>query len=92
MITIEQGEEAGLGTSGALHAAESEIISCPLDVTEIPQQLLRTSRVPISNPYMPHITNKTYLKPECGALPNRRQLRGLEVGETEGRQVAILVR
>ena len=44
------------------------------------------------NPYMPHITNRTYLEPECGALPNRRQLRGLEVGETEGGQVAILVR
>ena len=32
------------------------------------------------------------MEPECGALPNGRQLRGLEVGETEGGQVAVLVR
>ena len=44
MVTVEQGEEAGLGAGGALHTTESEIVPRAFDVTQIPKQLLYTSR------------------------------------------------
>ena len=44
MVTVEQGEEAGLSAGGALHATESEIVPRAFDVPQIPQQLLYTQR------------------------------------------------
>ena len=32
---------------------------------------------------LPHISNDTYLEPECGALADSRQLRRLEVCEAK---------
>ena len=39
-----------------------------------------------------HEKGDTHLKPKCRTLADRRELRGLEVGEAEGRQVAVLGR
>ena len=44
VVTVEQGEEAGLSAGGALHATESEIVPRAFDVPQIPQQLLYTPR------------------------------------------------
>lgn len=40
MIALEQGEEAGLGASRALDAAEAKIVARALDVPQVPEQLL----------------------------------------------------
>jgi hypothetical protein len=37
MVAIKQCEEARLGSRGALNAAETQIVSRPLNVAEIPE-------------------------------------------------------
>ena len=40
MVSIEQGKEAGLSTSGTLHTAETNVIARTLEVAQVPEEFL----------------------------------------------------
>ncbi len=91
MVTVKQSQEASLRACRALDTTEAEIVSCALDVAQIPEELLfpRTvgsGRIHRLNKRSPH------LNPECSTLPDGGQLGGLEMREPERGEVAVLLR
>jgi hypothetical protein len=40
VVAIKEREEAGLRSRGAFDAAKPQVIPCPLDVAEVPEQFL----------------------------------------------------
>ena len=91
MVTIEQCEETCLGSGGTLDSTEAKVVSRTLNITQIPQQLLHATRVWISASTHPNAL-RSYLQPKRCTFADSGQLRGLEMGEAERREVAILVR
>lgn len=91
MVTVKQSKEASLRARRALDTTEAEIVSCALDVAQIPEQFLFPRTVGSG---CIHRLNKRspYLNPECGTLPDGCQLGGLEMRESERREVAVLLR
>ena len=87
MVSIEECEETGLGPRGAFDASKSEVIASAFDVAEVPQELLRWS-----SHYAGPVKYGTHLQPQRRPLPDRRELRRLEVREAERGEVAVLPR
>jgi hypothetical protein len=42
VVAIKEGEETGLSTRRPFRTAETDIIPCTFDVTEVPKELLST--------------------------------------------------
>lgn len=91
MVTVKQSEEAGLRARRALDTTEAEIVSCALDVAQIPEEFLFPRTVGSGCIHRP-TKRSPYLNPECGTLPDGGQLGGLEMRESERREVAVLLR
>lgn len=45
MVSVKQGEEARLGTGGALDTAKTKVGACTLDISQIPEKFLCACQV-----------------------------------------------
>jgi len=40
VVTVEEGQETGLGTRRSLRAPEADVVSCPFEVPKVPEEFL----------------------------------------------------
>jgi hypothetical protein len=88
VVAVKKSQEGRLGACGPLHAAEADIVPRPLDVSQIPEQLLPVGLVSKHSERM----RRTRLDPQRGPLTDGGQLRGLVVREPERGEGAVLLR
>lgn len=92
MIAVEKSEERRLGSGGSLDAPETYVVAGTSDIAEVPEQFLQVVCVSVRRSRFRNAMegSLTYLDPKSASLAHGGKLGGLIVGESEGRECAVL--
>lgn len=89
VVAVEEGQEAGLSTRGSLCPPESQIVSCPFEVSKVPKEFLSHACYQHTSTT---VTGRrgTNLDPQRSSFSDGGELGRLVMRESERRHVFVL--